>query len=455
MNWILITGVSAFICVVFAVLGFWHRRIVSAEDRDLAEKIRRAEAEGSNQALTQHPQIDLNLCLGCGTCVLACPERGVLALQDGKARLVNASHCVGHGCCETACPVGALTVGLGDVSMRSDLPVLSDEYETTIPGVYIAGELGGIGLIRNAISQGTGIVETISNKLKRAPENWAPADRFDVLIVGSGPSGIAAALRAHELGLNFSIIDQDELGGTVRKYPRSKMTLTQPVDLPIYGKMNRTQYSKEELIELWEGVFENAGITVRSGVKFIGLERNADETLCVHTSAGVMECRACILALGRRGTPRRLNVPGEELETVLYQLSDAADYTGKNLLVVGGGDSAIEAALALAVQPGNEVTLSYRRHAFFRIKPRNRSGLDAAVQQGRLNVILNSQVEAIEPDRVVLQLNDEAGNQIGLQELSASHVFIFAGGEPPFPLLKNSGIRFGGPPDDSSLRRAG
>jgi len=449
MNLFLLIGISAFLVAVFTVLGFWHRSIQVAEDQRLAEEIQRAEAEGSNQALTQHPQIDLNLCLGCGSCVQACPEHGVLALVEGKARLVNASHCVGHGCCETACPVGALTVGLGDVSMRTDIPILSDEGETSVPGVFIAGELGGIGLIRNAVTQGTEIIETIARRLK---DQKIPTDTLDVLIVGSGPSGIAAALKAHELGLNFTIIDQDELGGTVRKYPRSKMTLTQPVELPIYGKMNRTQYSKEELIELWEGTFLEAGIEVQSGVKFTGLEQKDDGTLSVVTSKGSVRCRTCILALGRRGTPRRLNVQGEESEKVLYQLTDAADYSNQNLIVVGGGDSAIEAALALVAQPGNQVTLSYRRHAFFRIKARNRDGMEAACREGAVRIIFNSQVKEIEPSQVSLILNSEEGEPIGEEHIPADHVFIFAGGEPPYPLLKNSGVRFGGAPEITDLQ---
>lgn len=448
MNWILIAGIFLFLCIVFGMLGLWHRSVQVAEDEVRAKEAREAEQEGANRALTQHPQIDLGRCLGCGSCVAACPENGVIALVEGKARLMRASHCVGHGCCEVACPVGALVVGLGDLSSRSDIPVLTKERETTVPGVFIAGELSGIGLIRNAVEQGTQIIDTIAHRLKRQGAHGDEDGIGDVLIVGCGPSGIAATLRAHELGLKYTVIDQDDLGGTVRKYPRNKMTMTQPVDLPLYGRMKQAQYSKEELIALWTDIFEQYKIVVGSGVRFIGLKTRSDGVLKVETSEGQMLSRCCILALGRRGTPRRLGVPGEDSERVLYQLVDAADYIDQKVLVVGGGDSAIEAALALAAQSGNKVTLSYRRNAFFRIKTRNRDSLEKAVHEGRLNVILNSQVQLIDPAYVKLEIRSEDETAHELKRIAWDFVFVFAGGEPPYPLLQASGIAFGG--DDSS-----
>jgi len=280
--------------------------------------------------------------------------------------------------------------------------------------------------------------------LKTSDEASAIAPPLDVLIVGSGPAGIAAALKSHELGLRYEIIDQDELGGTVRKYPRNKMTLTQPVDLPLYGRMKRTQYSKEELIALWEKVLGDVGIEVRAGTRLSGLDRRDDGSLWATTSKGSYHSRYCVLALGRRGTPRRLDVPGEDAETVLYQLVDAADHAHQNLLVVGGGDSAIEAALALAAQPGNRVTLSYRRHAFFRIKQRNRDHLETAQRDGRIEVVFNSQVRSFENGRTQLGIQSEEGEPVEERTVPSEFVFVFAGGEPPYPLLKEIGVQFGG-----------
>jgi thioredoxin reductase/Pyruvate/2-oxoacid:ferredoxin oxidoreductase delta subunit len=447
MDWPLTIGITTFFTAVFTVLGFWHRTIQRAHDQRLTEMISDAEQQGLNQALTQHPHIDRYRCLGCGSCVRACPEKGVLALVEGKSCMVHASHCVGHGCCEQACPVGALTVGLGDTSSRPDIPILSKDMETSVPGVFIAGELGGIGLIYHAINQGIKVIETIAGQLHK--NKIAPGDRdiIDVLIIGCGPAGVAAALKALELGLSYTLIAQDDVGGTVRKYPRKKLVLTQPVDLPMYGRMKRTQYMKEELIELWESIFLDMGIEFQPFVKFTDLDLCNDGSLLATTSAGVFHCRNLVLVLGRRGTPRRLGVPGEASERVLYQLVDATDYTHQDLLVVGGGDSAIEAAQALAAQPGNRVTLSYRRHTFFRIKQRNRERIESLQQDGKVEILFNSRVKKIESSQVLLAIETEDGGRTCERIIPAEHVFVFAGGEPPYPLLRKIGVRFGGASD--------
>jgi len=442
MNWPLAVGVASFLCIVLLVVAVWQHRIRSSEDRRLLEQLQESAAQGSDRPIAQHPQINPYLCVGCFSCVRACPEGNVLAVVGGRARLVRASRCVGYGYCQDACPVGALTVGLGDVQSRSDIPVLSPELETSVPGIFVAGELGGIALIRHAMQQGSQVVRTISDRLD--PHDDADDERWDtdILIVGSGPAGIAAALQAKDLGISYVVIDQNDLGGTVRKYPRNKLTMTQPIELPFVGRLRRTEYTKEELLRLWQDIVRKARVEIRPNVRFLGLTREPDQTFSVDTSDGALNCRYVVLALGRRGTPRRLNVPGEESDHVVYQLADAASHTNEDLLVVGGGDSAIEAATALAVQPGNRVTLSYRRHAFFRIKQRNEERITRFLSDGRIRVLFNSQVKSIEPGFAIIEV-EETG---GVQEITirADHVFVLAGGEPPYPLLKKIGIRFNG-----------
>jgi thioredoxin reductase len=445
VNWTLIISIGLPFALLFAVLGIWHRVLQRSHDLTLSRERDAAKQQGTNQALTQHPQIDPYRCLGCGCCVRACPEKGVLALVNGSSCLIHASHCVGHGHCERACPVGALTVGLGDTSQRSDIPILSSDMETSVPGVFIAGELGGMGLIRHAVEQGTHVIETIAKRMGQLNCNSQEDGPIDVLIMGCGPAGIAATLKAHELGLRYAIMDQNDIGGTVRQYPRNKLTLTQPVDLPVYGRMDRTEYTKEELIDLWEGVFKKAGIHIQTQAHWLDLERGDYGVLHVKTSVGTVSCRAMVLALGRRGSPRRLAVPGEDEPHVLYQLTDAGNYLNQDLLVVGGGDSAVEAALALAEQ-GNRVTLSYRRQAFFRIKAKNRQGIDQLQRAAGISVLFNSVVKQIEVGRALLSIgkHDNDG-QTTEKNLRANYVFVLAGAEPPYTLLKKIGVRFGEP----------
>jgi len=441
--------VTSFLAGVFVVLSIWQRSVARAQDRRAEQQFQGDHGRPAGRAVAQHPQINPYRCLGCSSCVRACPEHGALAVVHGRARLVHPSRCVGHGYCEQACPVGALTVGLGDVSDRSDLPILTPEMETSLPGVFMAGELGGIALIRNAIEQGRFVIEVITRRLRKAGVTPGGTDPTDVLIVGCGPAGISAALKATECGLSYVVIDQDSLGGTVRRYPRNKLTMTHPVDLPLFGRMKRTQYTKEELIELWGGIFEQTGITLQSGVKFTGLAHATDGTLLVETSGGTIHCRYLILALGRRGTPRRLRVPGEESEKVLYELIDAASHSNEDILIVGGGDSAVEAAVALAAQQGNRVTLSYRREAFFRIKEKNRQHITALEEKGRVQVVLNSQVTRIAEGQALLEVR--TGDQAQEQVVAADYVYVLAGGEPPYPFLKQIGIRFGGEPETKSV----
>jgi thioredoxin reductase (NADPH) len=441
----LATGIVSFLGVVLLAVALWQHQIRRAEDRRILEQLHESAAQGADQPIAQHPRINPYLCLGCSSCVRACPEGDVLAVVQGRSRLVRPSHCVGHGYCQDACPVGALTVGLGDLQSRPGIPVLSAELETSVSGVFIAGELGGLALIRHAMQQGSQVVRTIGERLRSEDAGHEGQGPNGVLIVGCGPAGIAAALQAKDLGIRCLVIDQSDLGGTVRKYPRRKLTMVQPVELPFLGRLKGPQYTKEELLERWEKVIRKAGIEIRFHAKLIGLKRQPDRTLLARTSAGAVHCRYVILALGRRGTPRRLGVPGEEAEHVLYQLTDAASYTGRDILIVGGGDSAVEAATALAVQPGNRVTLSYRRPAFVRLKQRNEQRIARFSSEGRVHVLFNSQVKRIEPGSALLQIG--AADNVRETTLRADYVFVLAGGEPPYALLKEIGVQFHGEPE--------
>lgn len=440
VNHVLVLSIFGLVLVLFDLLGRWQRRIDRAERERVLAEVRDAEHRGTNRPIAQYPQIDIQRCIGCGSCVAACPEAGVLGIVDGVARVIHGARCIGHARCADVCPVHAIVVGLGDVSSRTDLPLLTDTLETSVPGVRIAGELGGMALIRIAVEQGTRAMAEFGKELRARPGRRA--DTFDVVIVGAGPAGFAAMLQAKVEGLRVAAIDRDDLGGTVRKYPRRKLTLTGPLVLPLHGRVERDEFLKEELIEFWHGLANRHSLQVHAGYELVGLEGAIDD-FTVRTSRGAIRARRVLLCLGRRGTPRQLGVPGEQLEKVLYQLVDAATVEGERILVVGGGDSAIEAATALANQRGNQVTLSYRREEFFRLKARNEERIREYIAAGRVRAVFGSTVERIEEGSAILRIAVPGGERSVRLENDA--VYIFAGGVPPYPLLERIGVRFGGP----------
>ena len=430
---------SFFAFVIAAiVLSFFVFRYTKDQKKQ-HDRAREAAEKGklrSEGPQAQHPHIDATYCIGCGACTSVCPEGDVLAMLGGKAVIVNGYKCIGHSLCAEVCPVGAITMVMATPSMGADMATLSSEYETTIPNLFIAGELGGLALIKNAISQGRNCVDTIAHRL--AGNHAVPApDAFDLLIVGAGPAGISASLRAIEKKLKYLTVDEGEIGGTVAKYPRQKLVMTSPVEFPMYGKFKKTELSKEELIEFWHKVLVRVDFNFRKGEKVEDIKRGGDGIFTVTTSKTQYQSRSVVLALGRTGSPRKLGVKGEELPKVMYRLIEADHYINKKVLIVGGGDSAVEAAMGLAHQVGNKVTLSYRKESFSRIKERNFQRIADGMRSGKVNVIFNSIPVEFTPSSVILDVN---GRQ---QEIPNDYVWIFAGGEPPNAFLKKIGVGFG------------
>jgi thioredoxin reductase (NADPH) len=407
--------------------------------KDREEKAHRSAEKGklySEGPKSQHPHIDTAYCIGCATCTTVCPEGDVLALIAGKAAIVNGYKCIGHGLCAEACPVGAITMVMAAPSMGSDMPYLTPEFETTIPNLFIIGELGGLALIKNAVNQGRDCVDTINSRIASLTAERSP-DVYDVLIVGAGPAGIAASLRAIENKLNYLTLEQDEVGGTVAKYPRQKLVMTSPVEFPMYGKFKKTELSKEHLLAFWDMVLNRSDFNVRTGEKAQNISRDEQGIFTVNSANNQYRSRAVVLALGRTGTPRKLGVKGEELPKVMYRLIEADHYVNKRILVVGGGDSAVEAAMGLANQSGNQITLSYRKESFMRIKERNVQRIEQCMRSGKIKVLFNSIPVEFKPESVVI----EVGGQ--LEEIPNDFVWIFAGGTPPNDFLKKIGVGFG------------
>ena len=420
--------------VLFFLLNYLRKqKKVEAKSLEAAEK-GKLRSDGPQ---SQHPHVDATYCIGCAACTLVCPEGDVLAMLGGKAVIVNGFKCIGHSLCAEVCPVGAITMVMASPSMGADLPRLTPEFETNIKNMFIVGELGGLALIKNAINQGRDCVDNIANRLSAMGARRSVPNVHDVLIVGAGPAGISASLRAIEKKLNYLTLDEGEMGGTVAKYPRQKLVMTSPVEFPTYGKFKKTELSKEELLAFWDKVLQRVDFKFHKSEKVGDIKKGEDGTFTVVTANAQYRSHSVVLAIGKSGSPRKLGVKGEELPKVMYRLIEADHYINKKILVVGGGDSAIEAAMGLGHQVGNQVTLSYRKEAFSRIKERNSQRIEECIRKGKVKVVFNSAPLEFKPNSVILEVNGKA------QEIPNDYVWIFAGGEPPTAFLKKIGVHCG------------
>jgi len=415
---------------VVAIGVIWALYIASRrrfEARSRAAREAAAEA-GLLEPASLHPTVDPAKCLGCGACVRACPEGDILGMINGKVELVEPTHCIGHGACREACPYGAITLVFGTERRGVDIPHVRSDFQTNVPGIFIAGELGGMGLIRNAIEQGSQAIESI-----RKLSGRRLSKAYDVIIVGAGPAGFSASLAAIKHRLRFLTIEQESFGGTVAHFPRGKVVMTSPATLPLGGTLKFKTVSKEKLLKVWKDVARKTRLKIRYGeeVKSIAQRGSAIE---VRTTRGSYLTASVLLAIGRRGTPRKLDVEGEDQAKVVYRLIDPQQYRRQHVLVVGGGDSALEAAVSLAKQPGTTVTLSHRSDAFSRAKVKNREEVEAARSSGRLTVLLQSSVKKIGRDDVEIEQNGR-----GMQ-MRNDAVIVCAGGILPTAFLESVGI---------------
>lgn len=416
-----------------AAIIIWYMRRHNRLERNSLQALKLATEAGMLEPPTLHPEIDPTVCIGCKSCVVACPEQDahqVLGMIGKKARLIGPSDCIGHGACKTVCPVGAIKLVFGTASRGIDLPVVKPNFETDMPGIFIAGELGGMGLIRNAIEQGRQAMQSIGDLLKSSHEN-----DYDLVIIGAGPAGFAATLAAKVDNMKSVTVEQEELGGTVAHFPRRKLVMTQPAELPIIGKMTFKEVQKEDLIDFWKNAEKKSGVTINYDERVDSIEPAVGKDgYVVTTNRAVYDTRGVLLAIGRRGSPRQLGVPGEDLPKVTYRLIDAEQYRNQHVLIVGGGDSALEAATSIAAEPGTTVTLSYRSGAFSRAKQKNREKVDEMKSEGRLKVLFNSSVKEIQADSVLISLNDKVGR------LKNDSIIVSAGGILPTVFLQKIGI---------------
>jgi thioredoxin reductase/ferredoxin len=311
------------------------------------------------------------------------------------------------------------------------LPVLKANYQSTVPGLHIVGDLAGAPTIRVAANQGHEVMHHIASLPDgRAEEK---SDVYDVVIVGGGSSGIAAALEAKKHDLNVIVLDSGRLANTIREFPKRKEIYAEPAAVPMKSELWLEDSVKEELLEKWDAQLAEAEFNARQCEEVTEIRREKGAFDVVTAKGETVKGRRVLLAIGKRGNPRRLGVPGEDREKVNYKLYDPDDHRGEKVLVVGGGDSAVEAALALSEVA--EVTLSYRKDRFFRLKSKNRERIDAAIDAGRVSMLFNSQVKSIEESAVVIDAGGED------RRIENDCVIVAIGAELPHRFFKKIGIR--------------
>jgi thioredoxin reductase/NAD-dependent dihydropyrimidine dehydrogenase PreA subunit len=434
VTWIVLAGL---VCAAGIPYIIWTRIEARSHRRAHAVHAEIAEMGDEVVPVSLHPDINLDECIGSGACIRSCPEHDVLAITDGRARLINPLSCVGHSACMQACPVSAITLVFGTAKRGIELPKLTQNYETSRGGVYIVGELSGMGLIRNATLQGRQCADAMAKSPKRGVNG-----AWDVIVVGSGPSGLACALGLMAHGLKVHVVEQNEFGGTIAHYPRAKIVMTGTFELPGYGTVRGKTMSKEELIELWHDVKARTGLDVEEGVRVEGLQavQGGWRARGVKKGAGGGEAwegygAMVVLALGRRGAPRKLEVAGEELPKVVYRLLEPEQFAGKHVMVVGGGNAAADCAIALAeAKVCASVSLSYRRTELARLRSSVKQRMSELVAEKAIIPYLGTEVTSIAMDHVELK------SERGVKHVRNDNVVIQVGGTSPSDLLKTIGI---------------
>jgi thioredoxin reductase/NAD-dependent dihydropyrimidine dehydrogenase PreA subunit len=417
--------------VIFFLIAYRSMRKRQAMNKMAKRKWKDTVAKKLHEPLTLHPEIDPALCAGCGACVRACPEGDIIKLVNHKAVLIEPSKCVGHGECAASCPFDAIHLAFGTKTRGMDLPMVDGNYQTNIPGLYISGELGGMGLIRNAVKQGRLAAEHATANLK--PD--VKAD-FDIIVVGAGPAGLSASLACTAAKKRYVCIEQNKFGGTIFNFPRQKVVMSKPFEFPLFGKFKFPQHkvTKEDILGLWRHLRKKAKLRIKEETRFETLTKNGDVFTAV-TSKGRLTSQKVILSMGVRGTPRKLGIPGENLSKVTYNLLDPEQYQGRKIAIVGGGNAAVEAARQLA-QPllGNLVHLFVRSARFTRCNEENERMILDYQRQKRVKISFDTVVEEIHQTHLVINHKGQ------LQRVDNDFVFIFAGAVLPFDFLRSIGI---------------
>jgi thioredoxin reductase/ferredoxin len=376
-------------------------------------------------------------CTGCDACVAVCPTN-VLDLVQNKSRVLRFEDCIQCEACMFACPTEALVMfPEGSVPPPLKIPEVDDNFQTVVPGQYLIGEVAGKPLVKNAANLGRAVVEHMLVTGMRGGAIGQSDTIVDVLIVGSGPGGLSAALTCIQRGLSYVVLEKEQLiASTIARYPKGKLVMAEPYDTQNLSLLPVFDSNKEQLIPIWQELIQRVQLRINQGESVEQVARAADGAFEIRTTVNTYRAQRVVLSIGTRGKPRTLQVQGENLPKVFSLLEDPDEWRGRSVLVVGGGDSACEAALALA-DSGAKVMISYRGKGFNRAAPKNKQAIEAYAAEGRIKAKLGSQVLAFDQESVALALGD--GSQ---KRYPNDAAFVLIGADPPVQWLEKMGIRF-------------